>query len=114
MLFALHDAHDFYLARSRGEPDALLFPGTADPGYRDVLYFACVIGTSGQTADVSFNGSTLRSVGTLHGVLAFFLNTTVLALAINIAAGLFRAPRGRAVPSPPTRGGQEGLRRHGA
>ena len=89
VLFALHYAHDFYLARSRGRPDPLSFPGTADPGYGDFFYFAAIIGTSGQTADVSFNGRDLRPVGVLHCILAFFFNTTVLALTINIAAGLF-------------------------
>lgn len=87
--FALHYAHDFYVARSRGEPDALVFPGTPEPRYIDFLYFACVIGTSGQTADVSFVGSGLRATGLLHCVLAYFFNATVLALAINIAASLF-------------------------
>jgi uncharacterized membrane protein len=88
-LLALHYAHEFYIGRARGAPDALNFPGTAEPGYGDFFYFACVIGTSGQTADVAFSGSALRAVGTLHCILAFFFNTTVLALAINIAAGLF-------------------------
>lgn len=88
VLFALHYAHDFYATRGRRHQDPLQFPGTPEPGYRDFLYFACVIGTSGQTADVSFTGSALRSVGTLHCVLAFFFNATLLALAINIAAGL--------------------------
>jgi uncharacterized membrane protein len=87
-LFALHYAHDFYLARRRRQSDPLSFPGTADPGYGDFFYFACVIGTSGQTADVSFQGSALRGVGTVHCVLAFFFNATLIALAINIAAGL--------------------------
>ncbi|MDE2080634.1 MAG: DUF1345 domain-containing protein [Burkholderiales bacterium] len=89
VLFALHYAHDFYLARSRGRPDPLDFPGTTDPGYGDFFYFASIIGTSGQTADVAFNGGDLRPVGVLHCILAFFFNTTVLALTINIAAGLF-------------------------
>jgi uncharacterized membrane protein len=88
-LMAVHYAHDFYWARANGRPDALIFPGTNDPTYADFFYFSCVIGTSGQTADVSFNGSDLRAVGTLHCILAFFFNTTVLALTINIAAGLF-------------------------
>jgi uncharacterized membrane protein len=88
-IFALHYAHEFHAARLRGEPDPLSFPGTAEPLYRDFLYFACVIGTSGQTADVAFNGSALRGVGAVHCVLAYFFNATVLALAINIAAGLF-------------------------
>jgi uncharacterized membrane protein len=87
-LLALHYAHDFYLHRMRHHSDPLLFPGTEDPGYLDFFYFACVIGTSGQTADVSFQGSALRRVGVLHCVLAFFFNATLIALAINIAAGL--------------------------
>jgi uncharacterized membrane protein len=73
----------------RGRPDVLQFPGTADPTYGDFFYFAAVIGTSGQTADVAFTSSKLRRIGVLHCILAFFFNTTVLALTINIAAGLF-------------------------
>ena len=88
-MFALHYAHDFYAARERGLPDLLSFPGTPEPDYGDFFYFACVIGTSGQTADVAFTSSALRRIGTLHCVLAFAFNTTVLALSVNIAAGLF-------------------------
>ena len=88
-MLALNYAHDFYTARRSGQPDPLLFPGTNEPGYGDFIYFACVIGTSGQTADVAFNGAALRPVGPLHCILAFFFNTTVLALTVNIAAGLF-------------------------
>ncbi|MEX8519447.1 MAG: DUF1345 domain-containing protein [Leptothrix sp. (in: b-proteobacteria)] len=88
-LFGLHYAHDFYAARVRSQPDVLQFPGTVDPTYGDFFYFAAVIGTSGQTADVAFTSSELRRIGVLHCILAFFFNTTVLALTINIAAGLF-------------------------
>ncbi|WP_235971179.1 DUF1345 domain-containing protein [Azohydromonas caseinilytica] len=88
-MFALHYAHDFYAARERKQPDLLQFPGTPDPDYGDFFYFACVIGTSGQTADVAFTSSALRRIGTLHCILAFAFNTTVLALSVNIAAGLF-------------------------
>lgn len=88
-MFAFQYAHDFYLARQRARPDPLSFPGTPDPAYTDFMYFACVIGTSAQTADVAFNGAGLRGIGLLHCVLAFFFNTTVLALTINMAAGLF-------------------------
>jgi uncharacterized membrane protein len=88
VLFALHYAHDFYLARLRGTPDPLEFPGTTDPAYSDFFYFACIIGTSAQTADVSFATSSVRPVGTLHCVLAFFFNAALLALTINLAAGL--------------------------
>lgn len=88
VLFALHYAHDFYMARNSGAEDPLAFPGTHDPGYADFFHFACVIGTAGQTADISFNGSALRPVGTLHCIVAFFFNAALLALTINLAAGL--------------------------
>jgi uncharacterized membrane protein len=88
-LLAFKYAHDFYRTRDKGQPDPLTFPGTVEPSYADFFYFACVIGTSGQTADVAFNGTALRPEGTLHCILAFFFNTTVLALTVNTAAGLF-------------------------
>ena len=88
LLFAQHYAHDFYLARVRGKPDPLAFPGTPDPGYADFLHFSCVIGTASQTADISFNGPTLRPVGTLHCVVAFFFNASLLALSINVVASI--------------------------
>lgn len=42
-----------------------------------------------QTADVSFTSRLMRRTGTVHCVLAFFFNTTLVALTINIASGLF-------------------------
>jgi len=88
-MFALHYAHRYHVAQGRGEPPGLMFPGEEAPAYGDFFYFAAVIGTSGQTADVSFSSRAMRRVGTVHCVLSFLFNTTVLAMMINIAAGLF-------------------------
>lgn len=88
-MFALHYAHEYYAAETRGLPGGLAFPGGHRPDYGDFLYFACVIGTSGQTADVDFTNRRMRRTGLVHCVLAFFFNTTLLALTINIASGLF-------------------------
>jgi uncharacterized membrane protein len=88
VMFALHYAHDYYARVIRGEQGGLEFPGGQAPDYGDFLYFACVIGTSGQTADVSFTCRQMRRAGLVHCVLAFFFNTTLLALTINIASGL--------------------------
>ena len=88
-MFALHYAHDFYVAAADGRDAGLVFPGTKNPDYGDFLYFAAIIGTSGQTADVSFTSQRMRRIGALHCVLAFFFNTSVLALTINIAASMF-------------------------
>ncbi len=88
-MFAMHYAHDFYVGVVKGQPPCLEFPGECPrPHYSDFLYFAFVIGTSGQTADVSIASKAMRQLGLLHCVLAFFFNTTLLALTINIAAGL--------------------------
>ena len=89
VMFALHYAHDYYMAEARGANAGLYFPGDHAPDYADFLYFACVIGTSAQTADISFTNRTMRRTGLVHCVLAFFFNTTLLALSINIASGLF-------------------------
>ena len=86
-IFALHYAHEFHAKRESSSP-AFVFPGTDEPDYFDFLYVACIIGTSGQTADVSFSARRTRRVGLMHCVLAFFFNTTLLALTINVAAGL--------------------------
>jgi len=47
-----------------------------------------VIGTSGQTADVSISSSSMRRVGLVHCVLAFLFNTSLIALTINVASSL--------------------------
>ena len=88
-MFAIHYAHDYYVTAMHGAHGGLEFPGGQPPDYGDFLYFSCVIGTSGQTADVSFTNRKMRRTGTLHCILAFFFNTTLVALTINIASGLF-------------------------
>ncbi len=87
--FAFHYAHGYYARgdHAKGSP-CLIFPNTALPHYTDFLYFSFIIGTSGQTADVSFATTQIRRVGTIHCVLAYLFNATVLALMINIAASL--------------------------
>jgi uncharacterized membrane protein len=89
VMFTLHYAHDYYLAACHGHKPGLSFPDDPDPDYGDFFYFAAVIGTSGQTADVSFVTKPMRRIGSVHCILAYLFNTTVLALLINIGASLF-------------------------
>jgi uncharacterized membrane protein len=89
VMFALHYAHDYYAAVCHGRRAGLQFPDDEDPDYGDFFYFAAVIGTSGQTADVSFVSKPMRRIGSLHCILAYLFNTTVLALLINIGASMF-------------------------
>ena len=89
IMFTLHYAHDYYMAACHGRKPGLAFPDDPDPDYGDFFYFSAVIGTSGQTADVSFVTKPMRRIGSLHCILAYLFNTTVLALLINIGASLF-------------------------
>lgn len=94
LMFTLHYAHEFVMERAaRGNKPAkscggLIFPGTNTPNYMDFLYFSYVIGVACQTADIEISSPEMRAIALVHGVLAFFFNSAVLALTINIAAGL--------------------------
>lgn len=88
VMFAQHYAHQYYLALENKLPGGLLFPEEPLPDYMDFLYMSCVLGTSGQTADVSFTSRSMRRIGLLHSLLCFFFNTTVLALTVNMASSL--------------------------
>ena len=66
-----------------------MFPDTEQPLYLDFLYFSCIIGTSAQTADIGINSRPMRLTVLLHSVQAFFFNTMILAIVINMAASAF-------------------------
>lgn len=91
LVFALHYAHEFYAADAHTGEDlgGLAFPGAEAPDYWDFLHFSIVIGVAAQTADVAFTARRLRRLGTAHSLIAFAFNTLILALTINLVAGLF-------------------------
>jgi uncharacterized membrane protein len=92
--FALHYAHEFFDEHKTlaGETAAIVgglnFPGTDEPDYWDFLYFSFIVGVASQTADVSITSKAMRRTSLAHSILAFFFNSAILALTINIAAGL--------------------------
>ena len=89
-MFALHYAHEFYMQRGGEFAEGLEFPGhNHKPDYWDFVYYSFVIGTSTATADVNITSGIMRKTTTLHCVVSFFFNTTILALTVNIGAGLF-------------------------
>lgn len=94
LVFAHHYAHEFFLERDSekqlapADRGGLRFPGDQPPTFGDFLYFSFVIGVACQTADVSISSRPMRRLATTHCILAFVFNTTILALTINIAAGL--------------------------
>jgi uncharacterized membrane protein len=88
VLFTLHYANVYYRPHARGAPGGLDFPGERAPDYRDFLYYAFVIACASQTADVDTTSREMRSITLVHCIVAFAFNTAILALTINVGAGL--------------------------
>ena len=88
VLFGLHYAGQFYALEDGTPHGGLEFPGGGDPAWGDFFYHAFVIGCACATADVNTTSRAMRSACLVQGVVAFFFNTIILALTINIGAGL--------------------------
>jgi uncharacterized membrane protein len=91
LVFAVFYAHEFHSERG-GKGGAsgggLKFPSDNAPDYLDFIYFSFVVGTTAQTSDVAVTSRAMRGVVIVHGILSFFFNTAVIALAVNLAAQL--------------------------
>ncbi|MEO7765380.1 MAG: DUF1345 domain-containing protein [Ferruginibacter sp.] len=88
-IFTLHYAHLYY-SKIKENPTltGLDFPEEKKPDYIDFAYFSFVIGMTFQVSDVQINSRIIRRTALAHGLLAFALNTFVVALTINLIAGL--------------------------
>jgi len=94
-VFALHYAHAYYNCVDRtgdgnreSDEGGLAFPGTPEPHFSDFCYFSLTAGMTFEASDVSVTSTALRKVVAIQTVLAFFYNIGVLALTINMLAGL--------------------------
>jgi uncharacterized membrane protein len=90
-IFAFHYANAYYKDNKTlndCKADGLDFPGDIEPDYWDFLYFSFVIGMTSQVSDVQITSRLLRRLTLIHSVLSFFFNTMILAMSINIIAGL--------------------------
>lgn len=86
-IFAIRYAHEYFAGPDDDLAEGLEFPGNEPPDYWDFVYYAYVIGTACATADVNVTSRNMGRITTLHCVVAFFFNTTILALTVNIGAG---------------------------
>jgi uncharacterized membrane protein len=89
-IFTFHYAHLYYFKAVDDTPngEALDFPATTKPDYLDFAYFSFVIGMTFQVSDVNINSRLVRRTTLAHALLSFALNTFVVALTINLIAGL--------------------------
>ncbi len=88
--FAYRYAHEFYAITpgNRSVDAGLAFPNEPHPDYWDFLYFSLVLGMTFQVSDVNITSRKMRRLAMLHGFLSFLFNTVILALSVNLAAGL--------------------------
>lgn len=90
-IYTLRYAHLYYsasLENPKANPSGLDFPETKEPDYLDFAYLAFVIGMTFQVSDIRVTSPVIRRFVLLHGLIAFVFNTIVVALTINIIAGL--------------------------
>lgn len=83
LVFAQEYAHSYYMAGQ-----GLDFPGEPEPDYWDVTYFSLVLNMTCQTSDVAITTRPMRRLVLLHSVIAFFFNVIILAITVNVGAGL--------------------------
>ena len=86
-LFTFHYAHMYY-NENKNAALGLNFPDDDKPDYIDFAYFSFVIGCTFQVSDVEITSKHIRRMVLLHGLLSFALNTFVVALTINMIAGI--------------------------
>ncbi len=89
--FCSHYAYMYYgddNERPDMQAEGLNFPEEKAPDYLDFAYFAFVIGMTFQVSDVEITSREIRRQALIHGLLSFALNTFVVALTVNLIAGL--------------------------
>lgn len=90
-MFAVRYAHNYYSDHKDDHSKhagGLDFPQQEHPDFLDFAYFSFVIGMTFQVSDVSISSRKLRRMVLLHSLLAFGFNTILVALTINVIAGL--------------------------
>jgi len=84
-VYTLRYAHQFYM--SGGGID---FPGTTTPGYGDFAYMSLTIGMTCQVSDTDVSSHDIRMAVLRHSLLAYVFGFAVIALTINVVAGLLK------------------------
>ena len=82
-VFTLRYAHLYY-----AEGDGIDFNQEEDPDYRDFAYLAFTIGMTYQVSDTNLRTKKIRHAALRHALLSYLFGTAIIAVTINIVAGL--------------------------
>jgi uncharacterized membrane protein len=83
-LFTVHYARLYY----SGEPGGINFHDPEPPCFRDFAYVAFTVGMTFQVSDTEICLSSIRATVLRHALLSYLLGAVVLAVTINLIAGL--------------------------
>jgi uncharacterized membrane protein len=90
-IFTSRYAHLYYADHSMKKDShagGLDFPQEFHPDFVDFAYFSFTLGMTFQVSDVEISSRKIRRFALWHGILSFGYNATIIALSVNIIAGL--------------------------
>ncbi|MEO7556753.1 MAG: DUF1345 domain-containing protein, partial [Acidimicrobiales bacterium] len=64
------------------------FNDDAEPDYRDFAYLAFTIGMTYQVSDTDLKTKEIRRTALRHALLSYVFGTAIIAVMINVVAGL--------------------------
>jgi uncharacterized membrane protein len=83
-LYTVHYARLYYL----DEPGGIDFHDPEAPCFRDFAYLAYTVGMTYQVSDTEIGLTSIRATVLRHALLSYLLGAVVLAVTINLIAGL--------------------------
>jgi len=83
-----HLYHNYDNKDAGTEGGGIDFPNAEQPDYLDFAYFSFVIGMTFQVSDVTISSKTVRRFVLLHSLISFVFNTIIVALTVNVIAGI--------------------------
>jgi len=90
-IFTIRYAHLYYADHEKVKENpagGLDFPGEDHPDFVDFAYFSFTLGMTFQVSDVEISARRIRRLAFWHGLLSFGYNATIIALTVNVIAGL--------------------------
>lgn len=85
LMYAARYAHLYFVTQPGSGID---FNSSADPTYRDFLYFSYNLGMTYQVSDTAVSSPAIRAVVLRHTLLSYVFGAVVLASTINLVAGI--------------------------
>ncbi|BBY25186.1 hypothetical protein MSTO_53910 [Mycobacterium stomatepiae] len=88
--FAVHTLYTVHYARLyySDEPGGIDFHDPELPRFRDFAYVAFTVGMTYQVSDTEINLTSIRATVLRHAMVSYLLGAVVLAVTINLIAGL--------------------------